>query len=141
MNAIVKLDQILALQKAMLDMPQLDLPVKHHFADGIYARELFRPAGTLIVGKVHAKENFYLLVAGEIVAWTEEGMKRFKAFHMMVTKPGTKRVTYAVTDAICITFHATKETDLDKIEAELVIPEVAEIEAPKLAAIEMEKDL
>lgn len=128
--------EIRKLQSAMLAMPQAVLPVKHHFADGLYARELFRPQGTLIVGKVHAKEHFYLLVEGEIIAWTEEGMKRIKAPHLMITKPGTKRVTLALVDSTCITFHATQETDLNKIEEELIIPESAGVEFSQLPLLE-----
>lgn len=134
------LDQIRALERAMKERPdQVDLPVKHHFADGLYARELFRPAGTLIVGKMHARQHFYVLVAGEITAWTEQGMKRINAPALLRTEPGTKRVTYAHVDSTCITFHATHETDLERLEAELIIPDVPEVEAPARALLELEK--
>ena len=55
-------EQINILQSIMASMPQVDLSdhTKHHFADGMYIRELFRPAGTTIVGKVHKKEHFYI---------------------------------------------------------------------------------
>jgi hypothetical protein len=57
---------------------------------------------------------------GEIIAWTENGMKRLQAGDVVESKPGTKRVTLAVTDAIGMTVHRTDKTDLDEIEAELV---------------------
>jgi hypothetical protein len=129
---VPSLPQIKRLEKAMMEFPQLDLPVSHHFADGLYARELAQPAGTLIVGKTHRKQHFYVLVQGEITAWTEKGMKRLVAPVLLVTQPGTKRVIYAHTDSIMITFHATKETIVDKIEAELIIPEMPEIALERL---------
>lgn len=133
------IEQIKSLEREMKKRPQLELEPVHHFADGLYARELSRPAGTLIVGKIHAKQHFYLLLAGEITAWTEHGMKRLKAPTLLRTEPGTKRVTYAHTDTTSITFHATRETNLDKLEAELIIPDLLEFEAQDLARIEMEK--
>ena len=57
-----------------------------------------------------------MCAAGEIIAWTENGMKTLKAGDIIECKPGTKRVTYAVTDAIGITVHKTDKTDLDEIK-------------------------
>lgn len=115
-----------------------EIPALHHFADGLYARELARPAGTWIVGKIHRKQHFYFLAKGEITAWTPGGKMRITAPCLMRTEPGTKRVTYAHTDAVSITFHATRETDLEKIEAELIIPDITELQAEAMAAVEME---
>jgi quercetin dioxygenase-like cupin family protein len=107
----------------MVTMPQAELVTEHQFSPGMYMRKLFRPAGTLIVGKVHKESHFFLCAKGEIIAWTESGMKRLQAGDVIESKPGTKRVTLAVTDAIGITIHRTDKTDLDEIEAELIEPD------------------
>ena len=107
----------------MVTMPQAELVTEHQFSPGMYMRKLFRPAGTLIVGKVHKQPHFFLCAKGEIIAWTESGMKRLQAGDVIESKPGTKRVTLAVTDAIGITIHRTDKTDLDEIEAELIEPD------------------
>jgi len=107
----------------MVTMPQAELVTEHQFSLGMYMRKLFRPAGTLIVGKVHKEPHFFLCAKGEIIAWTESGMKRLQAGDVIESKPGTKRVTLAVTDAIGITIHRTDKTDLDEIEAELIEPD------------------
>jgi quercetin dioxygenase-like cupin family protein len=107
----------------MATMPQAELVTEHQFSPGMYMRKLFRPAGTLIVGKVHKEPHFFLCAKGEIIAWTESGMKRLQAGDVIESKPGTKRVTLAVTDAIGITIHRTDKTDLDEIEAELIEPD------------------
>jgi quercetin dioxygenase-like cupin family protein len=91
----------------------------------MYCRKVFRPAGTLIVGKVHKKDHFFLCAAGEIIAWTETGMRLLRAGDVVESKPGTKRVTLALTDAVGITVHQTDKTDLNDIEAELIEPEEA----------------
>ena len=119
----VSREQVERLQAEMATMPQAELMTEHHFSLGMYMRKVFRPAGTLIVGKVHKEPHFFLCAKGEIIAWTESGMKRLQAGDVVESKPGTKRVTLAVTDAIGITIHRTDKTDLDEIEAELIEPD------------------
>lgn len=116
-------EQIIKLQSEMVKMPQAELDTEHYFSGGMYCRKLTRPAGTLIVGKVHLKDHFFLCAKGEIIAWTENGMKTLQAGDIVESKAGTKRVTYAKTDAVGITFHKTDKTDLDEIEAELIQPD------------------
>ena len=116
-------EQIDKLQSEMVQMPQAELETEHYFSGGMYCRKLIRPAGTLIVGKVHKKDHFFLCAKGEIIAWSEGGMKHLYPGDVICSKPGTKRVTLAVTDAIGITFHKTNKTNLDKIEKELIEPD------------------
>ena len=116
-------EQIEALQAEMVKMPQLEVETEHYFSGGMYCRKLIRPAGTLIVGKIHKKAHFFLCAKGEIIAWSEKGMITLKAGDVIESQPGTKRVTYAVQDSIGITFHVTDKTDLDEIEAELIEPD------------------
>ena len=117
------LEQIERLQGEMMQMPQAELQTEHYFSGGMYCRKLTRPAGTLIVGKVHKKDHFFLCAKGEIIAWSEGGMRHLYPGDVICSKPGTKRVTLAVTDAIGITFHKTNKTNLDKIEKELIEPD------------------
>jgi quercetin dioxygenase-like cupin family protein len=119
---IPTIEQIDKLQREMASMPQVEFKTDHYFSEGMYCRKVFRPAGTLIVGKVHKKDHFFMCVSGEIIAWTENGMKNLVAGDIIESKQGTKRVTYALTDAIGITVHKTDKTDLDEIEQELIEP-------------------
>lgn len=128
MTEIVKdqpptLEQIERLQHEMMQMPQAELETEHYFSGGMYCRKLIRPAGTLIVGKVHKKDHFFLCAKGQIIAWSENGMVTLNEGDVIASKAGTKRVTLAVTDAIGITFHKTNKTNLDKIEKELIEPD------------------
>jgi quercetin dioxygenase-like cupin family protein len=118
-------EQIDRLQNEMAQMPQAELTTEHFFSPGMYCRRVYRPAGTLIVGKVHKEPHFFMCAKGEIIAWTEAGMRKLQAGDVIESKPGTKRVTLAVTDAIGITIHRTDKTDLDEIEAELIEPDNA----------------
>lgn len=128
MNALVEnhvptLAEIERLQYEMMQMPQAELQTEHYFSGGMYCRKLMRPAGTLIVGKVHKKDHFFLCAKGQIIAWSENGMVTMNEGDVIASKAGTKRVTLAVTDAIGITFHKTNKTNLEKIEKELIEPD------------------
>jgi quercetin dioxygenase-like cupin family protein len=116
-------EQIDRLQKEISKMPQASVVTEHYFSDGMYCRKVFRSAGTLIVGKVHKKEHFFLCAKGEIIAWTEKGMKKLVAGDIIECKVGTKRVTLATMDSIGVTVHRTDKTNLDDIEAELIEPD------------------
>ena len=116
-------EQIEKLQAEMVKLPQSNLITEHYFSGGMYCRKVFRPAGTLIVGKVHKKDHLFLCAAGEIIAWTETGMRLLGPGDIVESKSGTKRVTLALSDAIGITVHKTENTNLDEIEHELIEPE------------------
>jgi len=117
-------EQIEKLQAEMTNMPQVeDMVTEHYFNGGMYCRKLFRKAGTLIVGKVHKQDHLFICAAGEIIAWSEKGMRKLLPGDIIESKAGTKRVTLALTDAIGITVHKTDKTDLDEIEAELIEPD------------------
>ena len=123
MKEVPTRDQIDRLQAEMAKMPQVELQTDHFFSPGMYCRRVTRPAGTLIVGKVHKEPHFFLCAMGEIIAWSETGMRKLQAGDVLECKPGTKRVTLAVTDAIGMTIHKTDKTDLDEIETELIEPD------------------
>lgn len=107
---------------AMAEFPQVELETKHHFADGMYAREVFREAGTIIVGKVHKKEHFYIIASGCVDVTTGKGLERIHGPSIIVSQPGTQRAVRAIEDSVCITVHRTNKRDLSEIEEELVEP-------------------
>lgn len=109
----------------------------HYFADGLYARALFIPAGDTVVGKMHRQSHINFLMKGTIRVWTEQGMKTLEAPQIITSEPGCKRVGYALTDTVWVTVHASTKTDLKELEAELIIPErpFIEHEQPLLEAL------
>lgn len=106
------------LADAMRDLPQTEMPLKHHFSHGVYGRELFIPKDTVLIGRVHKHSNMNVLLKGELTVTTEEGMKRVKAPFLVVSPPGTMRAAYAHEDSVWVTFIGTHETDPDQIQEE-----------------------
>ena len=109
------------LQQELSKLPQYEPKTKHYFHGGMYCREVFRHAGVLVVGAVHKKEHFYLIVSGTVAITDGEGnVQEVTGPHLFQSKPGTKRAVYAVTDALCMTFHAIEATSVEEAEAELI---------------------
>jgi hypothetical protein len=110
-----------SLQQELSKLPQYEPETKHYFHGGMYCREVFRHAGVLVVGAVHKKEHFYLIVSGTVAITDGEGnVQEFTGPHLFSSKPGTKRAVYALTDAVCMTFHATEATTVEDAETTLV---------------------
>ena len=108
------------LKQAVMNMPQYQPVTDHIFHGGMYCRQVFREAGTLIVGKVHKKEHFYMVVTGTILITTEDGAIEAHAPYLFCSKPGTQRNVYAVTDALCMTIHRTDNSTVEDVEDEVV---------------------
>jgi hypothetical protein len=100
---------------------------KHHFSEGVYAREIKVPADNIIVGKIHKHTNLNILSQGEILIASIDGVQKFTAPATIVSSPGVKRVGYALTDCVWTTIHGTHETDLEKIEDEFIAKSYDEV--------------
>ena len=111
---------ILRIEKEILQMPQVTCPVEHYQIDGVYVRSMFIPAGTILTGKIHNFENIAILAQGTIRVSNGTDAYVLTAPHIMVDKPGVKRIGYAETDVTFITVHKTANTEIDDIEKELV---------------------
>lgn len=99
---------------------QVECPLEHHFSEGLYARKLTIPKGTLVVGKVHRHRTLNICARGKIAILTPTGPRIFKAGDVVVTEPGLQKVGYALEETDWINVHATEETDLALIEAHFV---------------------
>lgn len=117
------------LQAAIEQMPQCELPLVHRFTPGMYIREIHMPKGALVVSKVHKTKHPFVILKGKVSVWSEEnGVVNLEAPYTGITRPGTRRILYIHEDCIWTTFHATNETDLEKLEREIVdVREVSQL--------------
>lgn len=112
--------RVAALQDEISKYPQYEPPTEHVFHGGMYCRQVWRPAGCLIVGKVHKKEHFYMIVSGTVKVTTDDGVQTITGPMLLCSNPGTKRAVYAETDALCMTFHRVESNTVEEVESELV---------------------
>jgi hypothetical protein len=97
-------EAITAIEDILLPLPQTELPLTHHFSDGLYARECFLPANTVVTGKIHKHEHLCVLFGDVSVADGTGEPTRYRGYHVVNSLPGTKRIL----------------TDLDELESALV---------------------
>lgn len=128
-------DAIMEVEKKIIDLPGSFVgnndycPLKHSFAPGVYVREIFIPAGTILTGKIHKYEHPNFLMSGEVTVFTESGgAEKLTGPVSMISPALTKRIVYAHTDVVWITVHATDETDVGKIEEEITLKSYEECE-------------
>jgi quercetin dioxygenase-like cupin family protein len=126
-----------ALQDIMLDMPEeekfdIESMTSHHFAPGVYAREYFIPKGSVVIGKIHKTEHFNIVCKGKCSVSTEDGPLVFEGPCVFVSRPGVKKAVYAFEDTTWITIHVTEETDLERIEEEVIAKDYDEIETLRI---------
>jgi len=117
---------VFAMENLMLQAPQVELKVIHHFSKGVYARELHIPAGVILTGLIHKFENLNILSKGRIEVLTEKGMETVEAPFTVVSPAGTKRIARALTDCVWTTVHGTDEVDLNIIEKTFIAKSEAE---------------
>ena len=128
--------KILHMQQWLGTIPQTDYPLKHHFAPGLYGREIFIPAGDCVAGKMHRHSHLNTISKGHVLVMTENGLLEFKAPITFTSPAFVKRVVYAHEDTIWTTYHVTDKIDLAEIEAEIIMPETEIVRRMQMLAIE-----
>ena len=94
----------------------------HTFAPGLYIRTVRLPAGAVATGRVHKTEHAFFLTKGEATVAGELGVRRVGPGFQCISAPGTKRAIFCHTDVECSNVHVTTETDLARLEGDLVEP-------------------
>ena len=118
------------IETGVVDSTLEDCILTHHFSPvdekygcGTYAREMFIPKDTLIIGKIHRHQHLNFIMKGKVSVATEFGKKYFEAPCIFVSEVGLKRAVYAEEDTIWVTVHLTEhsgEENLSKIEEEVI---------------------
>ena len=106
-------------------------PVIHHFADGMYMRSGFMPAGSIVVGKIHKYETINILHSGTMTVVTEEGgAVKMVGPQIIVSGAGCKKALYIHTDCYFsnVNRNRTDTRDVAELEEELIVSDYNLIE-------------
>lgn len=112
---IQKIEELMSLA------PSVETPIRHYRVGRLYAREMFIPAGTVVVGKIHAGESLSICSMGDISVMTELGAKRIQAPFTTEALAGIKRVGFAHSDTVWVSIHETDCETIEEIEAALTV--------------------
>lgn len=97
--------------------------LSHHFTAGIYIREFRMKKGSIVISKLHAQEHWCIISAGAAIVVSEDGRQLIEAPCSFKSPAGSKRALYILADMTWSTIHRSDETEIEKLEAELIIPE------------------
>lgn len=114
---LVDQSKIEQVESHLLDLPQVECPVVHHFGPGIYIREVTLPAGTLAIGHAQRFDHLNIMLTGAVAMVGDDGQtKVLRAPMIFVGKPGRK-LGYVLETCIWQNVYATEECDIDKLES------------------------
>lgn len=132
--------QIAQLEEKLLTLLPVNIEITHHFSKDVYAREMFMPKGTLLVGKIHKFKNLNIMSQGDVAILSIDGVMRVRAPYTFVASPGAKRVFYAHEDTVWTCIHGTEDKDLEKIEDMFIAKDYNEVEIISDADFQSLKD-
>lgn len=117
-----EVSEIDQLEKVMLDnFPMVECPLTHRFTDGLYVREIFMPAGSLITSKIHKTQHQYFVLKGKVMVWVDGEEQIIEAPYIGITEPNTQRVLYVVEDCIWATSHPNPDNEtVEQIEERIL---------------------
>jgi len=121
----VMIDKMIDVEKVMSKWPDIKFgddaaPLRHFFGDNLYIREITMEKGMLILSKIHKTTHPYFVMSGHVAVLTGDGMAEIQAPFCGITPAGTQRLLYIREETIWITVHSTSETDLEKIEDQII---------------------
>lgn len=120
-----------ALEAEMLEqLPVVDCPLTHRFCDGLYIREIFMPAGSLVTSKIHKTEHPFIISKGIVSVSIDGGeWQMYEAPYTGITKPGTRRVLFIHEDCVWTTIHKNDDNneDVAAIERRIIEPYINEL--------------
>ena len=100
-------------------------PPQHHVWGGMFARELFMPAGAVIVSKIHKVDHLTFVLEGEAEVIDEFGSAEvYTAPAIIKTPAGMKRILRIKTDSRWVTVHLNPDgiEDADEFEKQVISP-------------------
>ncbi len=112
--------QIEQLEAALLPLPQVEAPLTHRFAPGVYLREIFMPKGTLVIGQRHRTEHFNIVLSGKAKVMIDNKVELVEAPCVITSGVGVRKVLLILEDMRWVTVHPTDETDVATLEDILV---------------------
>jgi hypothetical protein len=106
-----------------MELPQVDMLLKHYFSNGVYTRELHIPKGTMILGKIHRYECINIISKGKIAIYDNEtDYTILEAPHTFISDAGVSKLGISLEDTIWINCFATNELDPEKIVEDMTVP-------------------
>lgn len=116
----MELERINDIEAQLLAHPQVECPVQHTFSPGVYLRTIRMPAGTFVIGHKHRTKHLNVVLSGCALVIVDGEIRRMQAPLVFESNPGVRKLLYILEDCDWATIHATDETDVVKLEEQLI---------------------
>lgn len=120
--------RIVAIEKRMMELPQVEIPIEHHFGAGIYARTMVAPRGTMITGRIYKVPQMIIISRGKTTVRSEDFNGLINGPHIYNSPIGTKRFIYCHTDVVWTCLMAVESTDVESVEKEIYTDSYEELD-------------
>jgi len=110
---------------------EANLEPNHYYAHGTYTRELFLPAGSFYVTKIHRYDCIAIILYGRCNVVTDKGDYELVGPKVLITDKGSKGIQ-VIEDTLWVTVHPWDgQQTIEELEDYVI--------APSYAALEMEQ--
>lgn len=108
------------VEAQMHEIGVIDFETSGFFCGGMYVRTVFVPKGSFLTSKIHKTDHPFILSAGTITIFTQQGEQTLTAPHIDITLKGTRRFARADSDVLFTTIHRTDKKTEQEVEEEVV---------------------
>lgn len=110
------------IEKRLLALPQIELPLEHRFSFGVYMREILMPAGTFVIGAKHRTEHLNIITQGRALVMMDGIIREVTAPCTFVSGAGVRKTLYIAEEMRWATIHLNldNERDIEVLEGRLV---------------------
>lgn len=129
--------RVVAFAHAARDVFQeVAMPVAHSFAPGIYMREIFMPAGSVVIGNLHLTEHFNTVLSGACHVLINGEAHDLSAGDTLISKAGARKMLLIYADCRWQTWHANPDDcrDIATLESRIVDKTAGDHPDPELLA-------
>lgn len=115
--SVQEIDKVFALEKALLEMPQVELPTKQVLHAGMYARDMFVKAGVTVTGAL-MKCPTILIISGRMLVYIGNDTVEFEGYHIIPASAGRKQAGFAIEDTHVTMLFPTQAKTIEEAEKE-----------------------
>lgn len=122
-QSLAELERLEAFEAFLATLETMEVQTFHHFADGVYVREIHVPKDTVLIGHEHQHECLNIMSQGRVATIVNGVAREFKAPCIVKSGAHTRKASIVIEDMRWATVHPNpdNETDIEKLEARYLI--------------------
>lgn len=93
--------------------------IKHHWSDGLFAKQILIPKNHHIVQHKHKYDHLSIAI-GHVIVATDKGTEEHKGISCINIEAEMNHEVTALEDTVWFCIHATEETNVDLIDKVLI---------------------